>query len=182
MPKTLTIEMLKQHTEITVPLEALSMATGEEVTVRCRWIGREEYLGLLPLAAPGSDRWGVVDPKKLEGLSEEAQAAERERARDEGFRKAIEWVASLKPALREAREDQARDVLYRVVSITALEPRLTLEQARQLGPDAEAAAVAVLRASGLLKKAEPAEPAGTAKEAAQAPVDAEEPAALASAA
>lgn len=51
----------------------------------------------------------------------------------------------------------------RIVSLAAVRPRLTVEEALSLGPDAPEAAVAVLRFSGLTKDAP--EPTGASTEA-----------------
>lgn len=131
MPKTLTVDMLKKHTEGKVRLPDLSAAEGEDVELRYRWLGREEYLSLIPASPPGSSEW----------------------PREEFAARAEAWYRTLPADVRERREAQARDILYGVVSLAALEPRLTLDQARQLAGDAEFAAVAILRASKLIPEA-----------------------------
>jgi hypothetical protein len=131
----LTVAMLKKHTETVIRLPALSEAEGTDVEIRCRWIGREEYVNLMPPAPPGSDTW------KREDVAEKAEA----------------WFHSLPADVQQRREAQARDVLYAVVALAAIEPALTLAEARAMGSDAETAAVAILRASGILKPA-PVEP------------------------
>lgn len=128
----LTIEMLKKHTEGTVTLPAVSAAAGEDVTLRYRWLGREEYLTLSPPAPPGAENWNK------EEVAERAEA----------------WFNALPPDIQERRRQQARDLLYAVVALAALDPKLTLDQARQLGGDAEIAAVEILRASGILRPAQ----------------------------
>jgi hypothetical protein len=147
----LTLEMLKKHTEGTVRLDLLSEREGIDVSLRYRWLGREEYLGLNPSSPPGSETW--IDHKAIDALPMAERELARTRANREFAERAERWFESLPPDVRERRETQARDVLYGVVALAALEPRLTLDQARQLGPDAEVAAVSILRASGILKPA-----------------------------
>lgn len=161
MPKTLTIEMLKKHTEGTVRLPLLSEKEGEDVEIRYQWIGAETYLSFSPPAPPGSERW--IDRKAIAALPKEQQEEAQRTAQVEFAERAQRWFDSLPEEVRLRREEQARDVLARVVAHCAIEPRLTLNEARGLGPDGEVAAYAILRASGLIRPV--AEPAPVAEEA-----------------
>lgn len=127
------IEELMRRTETTIRLPLLSKDLGEPVAIRCRKIGRAEYLSFLPPPPPEAAEW---PPEEF---------AVRERA----------WLAGLPPAELEARREAARDVLARVLARVTLEPALSVEQARRLGDDAAVAATEVLIFSGLLSPAVP---------------------------
>ncbi len=124
----LTIAKLMAASEKTVPLPELSKDTGEDQVIRVRRVGRAEYLSLLPPLPPEAAEWPP----------EQFSAHE------------LAWIRSLPPDQGEARRVALRDVLYRTLALAAVEPALTLEQARRLASDGELAAAEVLRFSGLL--------------------------------
>lgn len=145
----LTLEELLERTETRVTLPLLSQEIGGRV-IRARRVARGEYLSLLPPLPPEAAQW---PPEEL---------AARELA----------WIRTLPPEDLERRRAELRDVLFRVVALAALEPVLTLEHARRLGDDAAAAAVEILRFSGIvpgLGAAAPAEaPAAAVDQATEA--------------
>lgn len=131
MTKILTVEALLASSEKTVVLPLLSKALGEEQQLRFRRISHAEHLSVLPSDPPDSEDWP-----------------------DEEFgARARAWFKSLPPDEQEQRRVQARESIYRIVAIAALEPRLTFEQARMLGDDATVAAAQVLVFSGLAPEA-----------------------------
>jgi len=100
MPKMLTVELINRYTELTHVAERLSKDLGEPVIIRARRIGREEYLSVAPPNPPGSSTW----------------------KRGEFAKRFTEWFDALPREAREARTQQGRDVLYRVVAAASLPP------------------------------------------------------------
>jgi hypothetical protein len=141
MSEPIRLEELLARSEKAVALPLLSKEAGTERTIRVRRIGRAEYLALLPPAPPGAETW----------------------RRDEFTARELAWLQTLSPEQLEARRAALRDVLYRVVATVSLDPPLTLDHARRLGPDGEVVAMEVVRWSGLL--GEPATDATPALEA-----------------
>ncbi len=127
MDQIATVEEILAGTETTADLPGLSGRLGAPRRVRIRRIGRAEYLSLLPPLPPGAHEW----------------------PREEWAARELAWIETLPPEALEARRQQARDVLFRVVALATIEPALTLEQARRLGDDALVVAAEVLRFSGL---------------------------------
>lgn len=161
-----TPEILDSATTRHVRCPMLSERVGIEVYVKVRAIPRIEYLLSLPADPPGSEQWPTADAVEVARLTEEygparateyaaGIAAERDRlTRD--------WMATLAPEAREARLRALSDVWPRVLSLGAVEPRLTLEQARELGPDIEVIAAEILRLSGLIPWQQPVPEAAAA--------------------
>jgi hypothetical protein len=135
MAEILTVETLLAISEKTVALPGLSKDLGREVAITVRRISGPEYVQCNPDRPPEAEGWPDKGPER-------AAAAKA-------------WFESLSPAQQEERRRAARDVLYRVVEIASLRPKLTLEQARRLGDDAAVVANEVLRLSGLLEPERP---------------------------
>jgi hypothetical protein len=132
--RLLTIEELIASSETTLPCPFLSVEKNRPVGVRVRKIGRAEYISLLPPLPPD-----LVVAIRDERLTPE-DASDRERA----------WVASLPADIQEVRRAAYCDLNYHLVAIAAIEPKLTVEQARLLGDDAIALGAQILTFSGIV--------------------------------
>ena len=126
----LTVEELYAATRYVVDLPELTRRTGKPCRVVVRPIAMADYLNLLPLP-----------PVELEEVPA-AEATKRELA----------WLRGL-PAEEAARHREDRsDVVYRTIALASLEPSLTVEQARHLGPDSMVVFTAILVESGILPR------------------------------
>jgi len=129
----LTLELLEQASIKNVRLPRASERLTQEVFVRVRTIRAADYLACIP-PIPGSETWPKDD--------------------DDGRQKQYRaWLASLTSDELEAHQRMDADLAYKIVHLGAVEPKLTVEQARHLGSDADTVATEILRFSGLLKEA-----------------------------
>jgi hypothetical protein len=135
----LTLELLERATTALVRVPGASQKTGQEVYVKIRAIRKADYAAMIPPAPPGSEAW-----------------PEDREARDRLWR---EWLEGLPEDQRQARTLAAAEVTYKVIAAGLVEPRMTADDARALGDDADEIAVAILRLSGLLPPETPTEAA-----------------------
>ena len=127
MARLATIEEILTASETELALPALSASVGEPRSLKVRKLSRAEFLLCLPPSPPGSDSWAKEDwPAKEET-----------------------WLATLEPEALDARRRTLAALNARVVSICALDPALTFEQAQRLGDDALTVATELLRFSGI---------------------------------
>lgn len=127
MPRLATIEEILAASETEIALPGLSASLGEPVSIKVRKLGRAEFLLALPPSPAGSESWAKED------------WAAKEEA----------WLATLEPAQLQARRQTMADLNIKVLAAAALDPVLTLEEARRLGDDALVAAAEILRFSGI---------------------------------
>lgn len=131
-----TIAEILAASETHIPLPGLSASIGEPCSLKIRKLARAEFLLCLPPNPPGSESWDREDwPAK--------EAA---------------WLATLDPDVIETRRRVLADLNVKVVSLAALDPALTVEQARRLGDDALIAAAEILRFSGITSEQKIEEP------------------------
>lgn len=147
MSRIATLEEILAASEREIPLPGLSKTVGEPRTIKVRKLSQAEFRVFLPPNPPGSESW---DPKDWE---------EKEKA----------WVATLEPAELAARVRILSVMNFHVLATVALEPTLTLEQAKRLGNDATIAAAEVLIFSELAKAAATPETKSEEPPAANAP-------------
>jgi hypothetical protein len=126
----LTIEELVRLTQREVELPALSKAAGRPVKVRFRRMSMTEYLTLVPLPPPGSETWPAGEAKQRE----------------------LEWLRTLPEEEQLQRREVLQDVIHRTIARAAVQPRFTVDEARQLAEDAEVYFTAILVESGLLPR------------------------------
>lgn len=137
MTRLATIEEILAASETEIALPALSASVGESRTLKIRKLARAEFLLCLPPSPPGAESW----------------------AKEDWVAKEAVWLATLEPDVLEARRRILADLNVKLVSAAALDPLLTMEQARRLGDDALVAAAEILRFSGITAEEKPAEPA-----------------------
>lgn len=139
MSRIATLEEIMAASETEIALPGLTAAMGEPRGLRVRKLARAEFLLALPPNPPGAESWAPEDWS----AKEEA------------------WLATLTPDELQRRREILADLNVTVVAAAAVEPALTLEQARRLGDDALIAASEILRFSGITTapKAEEAAPA-----------------------
>lgn len=140
MPRIATIEEILAASETEIALPALSAQVGEPRTLKVRKLARSEFLLALPPSPPGSESWAKED------------WAAKEEA----------WLATLDAETLQVRRQILADLNVKVVSLAALEPALTMDQARRLGDDALVAAAEILRFSGITQETKPTEPEASA--------------------
>jgi hypothetical protein len=139
-PEILTVEELVKATEKLIELPLMSKTSGQPRKIRVRRIGSREYNALLPPFPPEAEEWG-----KGEGLTDQQrqeQFVERERA----------WLRSLPDDKLQQRARVLSDLDYHIAALAAVEPTLTVEQARRLGDDAAELALEVKIFSGLAER------------------------------
>ena len=161
--RLLTLARLRAANSRTVPLPRSSARLGQPVLATIRPIRPSTYQRLLPLQIDGADAWKPDAPDATPGAIE--------AYRDARYR---EWLAA-HPAEGAAREAHLRSIPDLVIAeglvaltLGAEAPtplRVTPEEARDLGDDADLLFLEILRFSGLA--AEPVQPAAEA-----APVEA----------
>jgi len=135
----LTLELLEQASIKNVRLPRASERLTREIFVRVRTIRAADYLACIP-PIPGSETWPTDDD---DGRQRQYRA----------------WLASLTPEQLEAHQRMDADLAYKIVHLGAVEPKLTVEQVRSLGADADVVATEILRFSGLLKEPKAETPA-----------------------
>lgn len=137
--KILTIEEIERATVTSIVVPGLSKELSASWALRVRrvsWFECHQFAVLPPLPADAKD-WPTKEWDTREG----------------------EWLASLTPEVRVARAEARANMYPKLIVLAAIEPKLTLEQARGLGEDATAVGLEILRLSGLLS-AEPEENSG----------------------
>jgi hypothetical protein len=135
LPEGATLVTLAQLQSVNtkhVQAKGLSERLGTEVYVRIRAIRRSTYLQMLPPQPPGSTEWPKEDAEYLARLNA--------------------WVVSLPPAEQDQRKRAYDEITYKVVAAGVADPPMTMDQARDLGNDADDIAVAIMDFSGLLAK------------------------------
>jgi hypothetical protein len=127
MGRIATIEEILAASETDIALPGLSASVGEPRSLKVRKVARAEFLLCLPPSPPGSETWAKEDWAAKEAV----------------------WLETLEPEVLQARRQMLADLNVRLVAIAALDPALSLEQARRLGDDALVAASEILRFSGI---------------------------------
>ena len=137
-----TIAEILAASETQIPLPGLSATVGEPCSLKIRKLARAEFQLCLPPNPPGSDTWRTFDattaPADVVVIKKEW--AEKEAA----------WIETLAPEVLEARRRRIADLHFKVVSLVALDPVLTEDQARRLGDDALLVYAEILRFSGIM--------------------------------
>lgn len=152
----LTIDTLMKRSVGEVVLPMLSAREGSEQTLRFRWISEADHLSFLPMSPPGAHAW--IDWKAIAALPEGERPAALDKAQAEANERGQRWFDGLPVDVQERRVAKSRDVAFAVIAYASLEPKLTIEEARALGPDAPVAYQAILAASGLARPIESAKP------------------------
>jgi hypothetical protein len=137
MSRIATIEEILAASETEIALPGLSASVGEPRTLKVRKLARAEFLLALPPSPPGAESWDKAD------------WAAKEEA----------WLATLEPGQLQARRQILADLNVTVVAAAAIDPTLTIEQARRLGDDALVVAAEILKFSGITGEATVEEPA-----------------------
>jgi hypothetical protein len=132
-----TIAEILAASETHIPLPGLSAAVGEPCGLKVRKLSRSEFLLFLPPNPPGSESWDPADWTAKEAA----------------------WLETLSPDVIDGRRRTLADLNVNVVAQAALDPALSIEQARRLGDDALVAAAEILRFSGITAAKPTEEPA-----------------------
>jgi len=135
-----TLAEILAASETRIPLPSLSATVGELCSLKVRKLARAEFLLCLPPNPPGSESWD----------------------REDWAVKEAAWLETLPSDVIDARRHILADLNVKVVAMAALDPALTVEQARRLGDDALVAAAAILQFSGITAEAKQEEPAVSA--------------------
>jgi hypothetical protein len=158
----LTLDELYAATEEIVVLPKLSERLGKQVSVRHTVVSRSDWIGMLADTPPGSEDW----PAK--------EWSDRETA----------WLKTLAPEVRADYHRAWADAAARVCVAAALEPKLSLTDARRLGEDMTVLYRSILRLSGLIKEepaksdqppAEPDQPVEPDEKTSKPPAETPEP-------
>jgi hypothetical protein len=131
MAERLTLARLLAATETEVALPITSERLGTPVTIKVRRISSPEHRAFLPALPPESETWGTTE------------WLDRQRA----------WLATLSADELDERRALYAMVAARIVAAAALDPVLTVDEARRLGDEADTVAVEILRFSGLVQNA-----------------------------
>lgn len=125
-----TLAMIQECSRKRVLLPRLTALRGHPVELTIRPISRSEWIACTPQPPPGSREWST----------------------EEWDAKAAEWFAGLSD---EARFERLRTQALtdpKILALAAVEPALTVEEARKLGDDVAVAAEEVVVFSGLVKR------------------------------
>jgi hypothetical protein len=149
----LTLDELYAATEKVAVLPTMSERLGRKVTVQHTVISRSDWISMFADHPPGSEEW----PANEWGVRETA------------------WLKTQTP---EARADYHRawaDAAARVCVAAALEPKLSMSDARRLGEDMTVLYRSILRLSGITKDeaATKDKPAATAETPTEKPAEAQ---------
>jgi hypothetical protein len=131
MARRATVQEIRASGQRELEIPGMTDEVGEALTVLVRKVHAGERMSLMP----------PLPPSVLQG--EPKLLAERERA----------WLASLTPEQMEARRAEANEYCYRLVALAALEPQMTVEDARALGDGALVLADEITRFSANEKAA-----------------------------
>ncbi len=151
----LTVDTLMKRSRGEVVLPRLSELEGSEQKLVFQWISQADRSNFGPMPPPNAHTW--IDEKAILALPKAERPAALDAATLAANERAYAWFNALPLELQERRRAQARDEIYQVIAYASLEPRLTVDEARRLGPDAPIAYHAILVASGLVQE-RPADP------------------------
>jgi hypothetical protein len=132
MARLATVEDIVKAGEREFPIPGLFGDDGEPLKIRLRKVHAGERNALLP-RSPGH---------LFDKLPEDKDERDTELKRREAA-----WLEQLSPEQLEARRLEAADFSCRLVSLAALEPKLTVAEARALGDGALALAAEILEFS-----------------------------------
>lgn len=131
MARRATAEEIRASGQKEFEIPGMFDEQGEALTILCRKVHAGERMSLMP-PLPASVLQG--DPKLM---------AERERA----------WLDSLTDEQMTARRTEANEYCFRLIELAALEPKMTVEDARSLGDGALVLADEITKFSANEKRA-----------------------------
>jgi hypothetical protein len=141
MAELLTLDAFLKATETELPLSPRLAALLGRPAMRFMGIDSGRFGALFPIMPPEV----AATPLNKDGKPDPTAPTLSERER--------RWLMTLPAEERIRYRLEVENVRFHVIALTALEPRLTFEQALRLGSDADALYLAVLRFSGLLEDA-----------------------------